>query len=32
MLPAWQFNQLARWDEHGITLAKTRAAMHAAAQ
>jgi succinate dehydrogenase/fumarate reductase flavoprotein subunit len=31
MLPAWQFNQLARWDEHGITLAKTDA-MHAAAQ
>jgi succinate dehydrogenase/fumarate reductase flavoprotein subunit len=32
MLPAWQFNQLARWDEHGITLAKTDATMHAAAQ
>jgi succinate dehydrogenase / fumarate reductase flavoprotein subunit len=32
MLPAWQFNQLARWDEHAITLVKTRAAMHAAAQ
>jgi succinate dehydrogenase / fumarate reductase flavoprotein subunit len=32
MLPAWQLNQLARWDEHGITLAKTGAAMHAAAQ
>ena len=32
MLPAWQFNQLVRWDERGITLAKRSAAMHAAAQ
>jgi succinate dehydrogenase / fumarate reductase flavoprotein subunit len=32
MLPAWQVNQLLRWGERGITLAKTGAAMHAAAQ